>query len=197
MESLKEQVFIKKKLSRLYLYYGAACIIFMASLTAAMLCQKYEESLNRTIDKLYKMKTSSSRIDMAVKEIEASLPDISKRVPSAIFQEPSEKFIFAGLDIIKSRMAGGEITFGALENKDTELRLSVTVTGTISDYRLFVRNVGDLQSMRFPFLSITGLSLSGNDKEGKGAVAYEVQGVLSVPKNANASERQDTKKAGS
>lgn len=197
MENLKEQAYIKKKLNRLYLCYSAACIVFMASFAASMLCEKYVESLNRTIDKLYKMKSSASRIDMSLKEIEASLPDTNKMVPSAVFVAPSERFIFAGLDTIKNRMADGEVTFGTLERKDTELRLPVTVTGAIRDYRIFIGALGDLQSMRFPFFSITGLSLSGNDKEGKGVVTYEVQGVLSTPRNAAVSEKQDVKKAGS
>ncbi|MBA4416508.1 MAG: hypothetical protein C0392_01150 [Syntrophus sp. (in: bacteria)] len=196
MEIIKEQVFVRSKLKRLFAYYIAAVFCFMICLSSLIFYGKYLESLQETVNKLYRLKANASKIVIATKEITASLPDMNRTIPPGIYSESSEKFIFVGLDDLKNRLGEADVAFTTIEVKDNELRLPVVITGSINDYSQFVKNVGYLQSMRFPFFTFTSLALSRSEKAGGGMVAYEIQGILSILKNNNSPGEQGPGKAG-
>ena len=197
MEHLRGQAFIHEKLRRLYRRFVVAALLFFVCLSSAILFDKYHESLQETVDKLYKLKGGFSRVDMAIKEINAWLPDISATIPSDIFRESSEKYLYIGLDEVQMRVGNADISLAVLENKDDELRLPVVITGPLADYQRFVSNVGYLESMRFPFFAFTNLSVSRQEKEGANVVLYEIQGVLTVPKAGKQPDKPNAGKDGS
>jgi hypothetical protein len=190
MENVNTGSYVQRKLKRLYTYYAAAGVFFLVCLSSSLLFGKYLQSLDETMDKLRTLQVSLLKMDMAQKEIRASLSVVESIVPRGVFEEPPEAYLYKGLDDLKARMAEASIVLAPLEIKEDEVRLPLTLTGPIADYRGFVLSVGYLQVASFPFFAATSLVISRQDNDGKVNVHYEIQGALTMPRSANGSGGQ-------
>ncbi|MCX5810968.1 MAG: hypothetical protein NT178_00250 [Proteobacteria bacterium] len=197
MENIKDRIFVQKGLKRYFLFYIAALILFLIVLSSAILFNKYAASLNITLSKLYTIKINLVKVRDTIKDIHNSLYDIGKIIPQGMLGTSSTKYIYIGLDTLKSLVGKAQVTVATIEDKGDELRLPIIISGTITDYTVFLKSIENLQSMKFPFFTIGSLVTTGaTGVKGEIAFTYEIQGILKMPKTGFDTSIQGTKRNG-
>jgi len=197
MENIKDRDFVQKRLKYYFFFYIAALILFLTVLSSAILFSKYAASLGTTLSKLYTIKINLAKIRDTIKDIDNSLYDIGKIIPRDMPGTPSIKYIYIGLDTLKDLFGKAKVTTAVIEDKGDELRLPITISGTITDYTVFLKNIGNLQTMKFPFFTIGSLVLTSvTGVKGEIAFAYEIQGILNMPKTGFDTSTKGTKRNG-
>ncbi len=183
MENIEDHVFVQKLLKHYFLGYISALILFLIILSSSVILNNYTTSLESTLNKLYTLKINLVKVRDTVKDINNSLYDIGKIIPPGILEEPSIKYIYSGLDTLKTVVGKAQVTMGTIEDKGSELHLPIIISGTITDYKLFFDSTGNLQSMSFPFFTIDSLVITGmTGSKGEDSFVYEIKGDLNIPK---------------
>jgi hypothetical protein len=190
-ESLRDS-----KLHRLLVYYVLAGLFFLVSLASAVMVHKYSDSLADTVDKLLSLKVSLIKIKAAAGDVKRSTAFLKAAVPARFFDDPPERSILVGLDAVRIRMKGDEVTTSELLYKENEVNLPVMIRGNLRDYSNLVNNVGYLQAMRFPFFSIMSLSIKKTGELEGQEVSYEIKGELKVPGRTVTPESTTVQKSG-
>lgn len=169
-------------LKRLFIYYIISGILFLIALTGVVISKKYSDSLYDTLNKLQAVKLNIIRMKDAEDYIIQTISEARSVVPSDLGARSPEECIFISLDELKSRIKNADISVTNMEYKGDEVSLPVTIKATVvgKDYASFVNNLGYLQSLSFPFFSISNISIS--QSEDKTAVLYEIKGTLKTLK---------------
>jgi hypothetical protein len=197
MENIgREPHFIDSKLKRLFLYYLLSGILFIGVLSSGILLDRYLHSLHETSSKLKNLKISLIKMRDATSDLRKCLSTVKTIIPYDLSKDSPEKLILFSLDALKMLMKDAEIAISEIEYKETEVNLPVTISGVAGDYSAIVNNVGYLESMKFPFFTITNLSIKKSDEPGKRFVVYEIKGVLRVLKGASDTESPGVPKEG-
>jgi hypothetical protein len=197
MENVEDRVFVQKLLKHYFLGYISALILFLIILSSSVILNNYVTSLDSTLNKLYTLKINLVKVRDTVKDINNSLYDIGKIIPPGILEEPSIKYIYSGLDTLKTVVGKAQVTMGTIEDKGSELHLPIIISGKITDYKLFFDSTGNLQSMNFPFFTIDSLVITGTTgSQGEDTFVYEIKGDLNIPKTGSNTINTEIRRGG-
>ncbi len=167
-----------------FIRYLAAGLAFTIILLSVLLCNKYGDSIAATVDVLQKARLNLMNVRDVGRAVDSALSGIKAALPSNMPSGTPEELLFAGLDDLKSRMRDAEITVENAEQRGDEISLPVQIKSGIRNYTDFVNTVGYLQSLRFPFFSITNISVAQVQEKEWTSVHYEIKGALRMPKGA-------------
>lgn len=182
MEDLKGRNFVRRKLKLYFVFYGAASALLLIALSSALLLRNYATSLHMTARGLSELKIGLSKARTTMKEVNSFLGQAHSFLPHPLSAESPSRYLYAGLDGAKAAVGKADLVIGKIEIKDDEAVMPVTITGPVNDYQAFVVGLGRLQEMRFPFFSVTNLTMKmGREEKSQDLVAYEIKGGLSMP----------------
>lgn len=191
MESLAKKIGITdRRLTRLFGFYIAAAAGFTAILVIAIFVRGYALSYDETVRNLDRIRMGLVRIERATKDMQQSISTIETVIPVHLFTESPERQILAGLDELKVIMKNSTVTISSeIAQRDNRVALPVSVKGVVTDYSLFVNSIGELQAMRFPFITIATITMNREEAapgtspgghQGARYVTYEVVGELAT-----------------
>ena len=191
MENVKEKFFFfDKKLRRRFTLYVVSSAVLVCVVTLCVVAYEYCLSYNATLIELQRERMNLFRVRDATAQKKHEIEKIEGLIKTDYFKHTSETQVLAGLDAIRQGNPGSSVTFSNFVYGDAEITLPVVLKGNVGDYGSFIRDVGNLQSMKFPFFAIRTVMLrkEGLDgkvtEEGQGKkVAYEIQGDLRLPKS--------------
>lgn len=166
------------RLKRAILCYMIAGLVFVMTASTIVLAIKYRDSLAETVNTLQKARLNLVQVRDTSRAVDSALSGIKAVLPPRLLSIPPEEMLLAGLDDLKARMKGSEISVANIERKNDEISLQVQIRSSMTDYTGFVNSVGYLQSLQFPFFSITNISLT----QGPDKVLCEIKGSLRMPK---------------
>jgi len=168
-----------RKSVKLYIITG---IIFIFFLSAGIILNKYTHSLYETSEKFQEFNIKYFNIMGAITDIDRTITIIKRMLPGEYDTRTPEEFIFMGLDDIKSMFSDAEVTITNIEDRGNDVQLPVVIKSTLKDYSLFVNQVGYLQSLKFPFFSISAIKISKGDEKSSAYSTYEITGILKFPR---------------
>ncbi|MBF0558694.1 MAG: hypothetical protein HQL08_07940 [Nitrospirae bacterium] len=159
-------------------YCLAAGLVFTIILSAVILSGKYRDSLAIAVDTLQKARLNLMQVRDANRLVDSSLSGIKAIVPPGVFSIQPEVALLERIDDMKERAKDAEITVSNIDRKGDEVSLPVTMRSGVRDYTDLVNTVGYLESMRFPFFSITNVSITPSQDK----LQYDIRGALRMPK---------------
>lgn len=172
-----------KQLKSPVTYNIVSGILLSIVVSCAILIDKYEGSLEETANKLQTVKANLSKMNMAGGDIDILLSKVKTMVPPDFYKKSAEEMLFLSLDDLKSRLADADIAITNIEDNGDLLTLPVTINAPLKNYADFVNDTGYLMGLKFPFFSITSITLSRKEEnEGIMAVVYVINGKLEMPK---------------
>jgi hypothetical protein len=155
--------------------------------------REYADSLNKTLEGLLSFRTNIARMKDATVDIRHSVEAMNSTISPDYFSNSSEKQLLMGLDALKTTMKNDAVMVTEFSLTDVEVSLPVSVRGAMNSYSSLVSDIGKLQSLMFPFLSVKGIAIKKdetiqvvNEVNGVGerkATVYEINGDLRLPKN--------------
>lgn len=170
-----------KRLKRQFFYFIATGLLFSAILTTGIVIKKYGDSLFELSAKLRPIKADLDRMKAAASDIERTISEAKAAMPPGLGLKSRETAIFNSLDELKSRFRDAQISAGDINFRDEEFNLPVAVKASLRDYTVLVNDIGYLQSLRFPFFSVSAVTISEGADE---SVNYEIKGAFRMPKVA-------------
>ena len=115
-------------------------------------------------------------------------------LPRDFSGQSKQEYMLMALDDLKSKAGSSEITVANIEDKGADLQLSVVIRAPLKDYTSFVNFVGYLQSLKFPFFSITDIKIQRSDDQTASATTFELKGTLKFPKTTTGVQETPTKR---
>lgn len=203
MESIEKKTGITdRKLQRFLRLYIAVSAVFIVILAVCVLAKEYAMSFDETSKNLERIRLGLVRIERATRDMQQSIVTVEQVIPLRLFAETPQRQLLAGLDDLKSSMKGSVINISDISTKENKIILPISIKGFITDYSLFVNEVGKLQAMRFPFMTIQSIVIKKEDPvsgQGSGAqkkpqhIVYEITGELTTLSDGSgaAQEKQD------
>lgn len=204
MEGIEKKTGITdRKLRRFMHLYAAVSAVFIVILALGVLAREYAMSFDETAANLERIRLGLVRIERATKDMKQSIVTVEQVVPLRLFAETPERQILAGLDELKSSMKGAVINITDISSRDNKTVLPISIKGPITDYSIFVNDIGKLQAMRFPFMTIQSIVIkkedAGSDKTAGGQkkpdrIVYEITGELTTlsSETSTAAEKPDS-----
>jgi len=190
MEGLEKKLGLTdKKLRRFFHLYAAAAAVFVVILAICVIAREYAMSFDETARNLEKIRMGLVRIERATKDMHQSIVTVEKAIPPRLFAETPQRQLLAGLDDLKNTMKSSAINISDIATTENKVVLPISIRGFITDYSLFVNDVGKLQAMKFPFMTIQSIVIRKEDTEsaaGSGEpkkvrhVVYEIKGELTT-----------------
>ncbi|GER93733.1 hypothetical protein A45J_1489 [hot springs metagenome] len=168
-------------------------ILFLTVLSGAVISKRYANSLHDMHKKLQTVKMNHVLMKEAVIDMEKTMTDLKTIVPSDFGTKMPEDRIFTAIDDLKFRMKDYEINVANIGYNGEEVNMPVTIKSSISrktatkSYAGFVNNIGYLQSMSFPFFSISSISMK--QSQDKVSVICEIRGTLKTIKTEDRGQR--------
>jgi hypothetical protein len=172
----------KGRLRKLYFIYGLSVIILLVTLSGAILIKKYTDSLYATLDRLQEFNVQYIKVLGANHDIDRSLNSLKAMMPQGPSSQSGEEHILMALDDLKLKAGSAEIVVTNIEDKGTELQLSVVIRGPLKDYTSMVNFIGYLQSLKFPFYAISGMKIQRSEEPTSNSLLFEIKGMLKYPK---------------
>jgi hypothetical protein len=202
MENITNKILLQdKKLRRLFISYVVVSVIFLAVILLCIVVREYVGSLDETLKALHGFRANINKIEGATADMKRSVETINATISPDYFSNSSEKQILIGLDTLKTSMRNDIMTVTEFMYTDAEISLPVTIRGVVSSYSSLVGDIGKLQSLKFPFFSIKGITIKkgetirvvreGNDIGEKQATVYEISGELRLPRNSGLSRESE------
>lgn len=206
MEKITDKIiFQDRKLKRLIMSYIIVSVIFLAVIVLCIIVREYSGSLKETLKELRSFRTNITRIKDTTIDMKHSVETINATISSDYFSNSSEKQLLMGLDVLKTTMKNDAVMVTEFLYTDTEINLPVSIRGVMSGYPSLVSDIGKLQSLKFPFFSIKGITMKkgetiqvvkeANEIGERKATVYEINGDLRLPKSVEAVKENE--KAGS
>lgn len=201
MESIEKKTGITdRKLQRFLRLYIAASAVFIVILAVCVLAKEYAMSFDETSKNLERIRLGLVRIERATRDMQQSIVAVEQVVPLRLFAETPQRQLLAGLDDLKSSMKGSVINISDISAKENKIVLPISIKGFITDYSLFVNDVGKLQAMRFPFMAIQSIVIRKEDSvsgQGPGGqkkpqhIVYEITGELTTLSDGSGGAAQE------
>jgi len=176
---------LKRRFRRLLFTFGLSGIVLMATLSGALVMKRYIDSLYATFDKLQEFNIQYIKVRAAVDHIDKSLTRLKSMLPVDSPGQVKEEHMLIALDDLKTKAGSSEITVANIEDKGTDLQLPVIIRSPLKDYTSFANFVGYLQSLKFPFFGITGITIHRSDDQVSSVPFLEIKGVLKFPKTTS------------
>ncbi len=181
MEDLN--IYVKGALRPFFIFYLFAALLSALVLSSALFLGSYAAAAATTAERLGGLRIRMAKANGAVQRMNDLLAEAGKGTPRGTLACPPETYISMGLDSVKYCFAKSEMGVGVMEEAGNETRLAVTIKGPISDYGAFLKGLGSLQAMKFPFFTVSSLSITvAKGEAADGETSYEIQGLLSTPK---------------
>lgn len=193
-----------RKLKRLLRLYVAASAIFVIILVAGVFAREYAMSFDETFRNLERIRLGLVRIEKATRDMKQSITVVERVIPPRLFAETPERQLLAGLDDLKNTMKTSVVNITDISSQENRIVLPITIKGLITDYSLFVNDLGKLQSMRFPFMNIKSIVVkkeeAGQDQASGGQrktyrLVYEIAGELTTLSDGTAAAPEKTDNA--
>jgi hypothetical protein len=202
MENITDKIiFQDRKLKRLFISYIAVSVIFLAVIILCIVVREYADSLNETLKGLLSFRTNITRIKDTTIDIKHSVETINATISSDYFSNSSEKQLLMGLDALKTTMKNDTVMVTEFLYTDAEIGLPVSVRGIMGSYSSLVSDIGKLQSLKFPFFPIKGITMkkgetiqvvkAANEIGERKATVYEINGELRLPKNSETAKENE------
>ena len=172
-----------RKVKRLLILYITSALCCTLVFGGGILADKYASSLLTSYDLFQTIKVKKVNMKEAIKNIDLAISRVRTEMPGEMSAETTEADVLLALDVLKSRLKSSSISIDALEKKEDDVILPVTIRGALSDYQRFMNDLGYLQSLKFPFFVIRSLSLDKLEREQKEIVSFEIKGVLIMRTN--------------
>ena len=184
----------KGRLRKLYFIYGLSVIILLVTLSGAILIKKYTDSLYATLDRLQEFNVQYIKVLGANHDIDRSLTSLKAMMPKGPSSQSGEEHMLMALDDLKLKAGSAEIVVtNIIEDKGAELQLSVVIRGPLKDYTSMVNFIGYLQSLKFPFYSISGAKIQRSEEPTSSSLLFEIKGMLKYPKIGTPARETGTK----
>lgn len=168
MEDLTRKIGITdKKLRKLFAVYAIVSALFLAILITGIVLRDYARSYDETVKNLEHIRSGLVRIEGATRDIKSSIVTVEKTVPLRLFSESPQRQLLSGLDDLKGNMKYASIHIAEIGTQDNRIALPVTIRGVMTDYSLFVNDIGKLQAMSFPFVNILGIQIRKEEAAAK------------------------------
>jgi hypothetical protein len=171
-----------QSLKKQYVVYILTALFFSLSLSAAAAIGRYHSEMRSTIEKLRTLSGSSAKVRMATRSTYESTLRIKKEIPLAYFSTPPETVLFQAVDTIREQVKDTEVVIESLQDRGTEVVLSIALKGPLADYGQFLKTIQFLESLRFPFFSASELTMT---QEKDKAACYELRGSIRTIKTPN------------
>ena len=205
MENITNKIIIQdRKLKKLFISFIVVSMFFLTVVILCVVVREYADSLDETLKELRSLRTNITRIKDATVDMKHSVETINTTISTDYFSNSSEKQLLMGLDALKTTMKKDVVTVSEFLYTNTEINLPVSVRGTMNSYSSFVSDIGKLQSLKFPFLSIKGITMKkgeaiqvvneANEIGERKATVYEISGELRLPKGSETA--RENEKAG-
>lgn len=169
----------ERKLRAEYLIYALSVLLFTVALSAAFLLNRYSSEMRDTVDKLRALSGNSVKVKRATQSAHDAVARIRKEIQPGYFSSPSENVIFQSVDAIREQAGDAEVIVESLLDKGDRMEIPVTLKGPLSDYAQFLKTLHFLESLQFPFFSVTELILT---KETDKPSSYELRGLVKTLK---------------
>ena len=206
MENITDKIiFQDRKLKRLFMSYIVVSVIFLAVIILCIVVREYADSLNETLKELLSFRTNITRIKDTTVDMKHSVETINATISPDYFSNSSEKQLLMGLDALKTTMKNDAVMVTEFLYTDAEIGLPVSVRGAMNSYSSLVSDIGKLQSLKFPFFSIKGITMKkgetiqvvneANEIGERKVTVYEINGELRLPKSGETAKENE--KAGS
>lgn len=180
---MSRPAYLDSRLKRRCLLFAGAALYCSALFGWAVYTARYSDSLEASIKEV-KAPVNAEQMRKATDEIGALATKVKALVPADIHDRVGEDFLLEGVDSIKARVKGYEVTVENLDTKGDEVVLPIRVTAKSGNYTDFTNSVGFLQTMTFPFMSIREISISQAESDKEPSVGYEISGTLETMKSA-------------
>jgi hypothetical protein len=171
------------RLRRLYLTYGLSAIILLVTMSGAILIKKYTDSLYATFDRLQEFNVQYIKVRAAIDDVDKSLDRFKAMMQRDSSGQTIEESMLVALDDLKLKAGSAEIAVTNIEDKGTELQLSVVIRGPLKDFTWMVNFIGYLQSMKFPFFGISDAKMQRAEDPATNTISFEIKGVMKHPKS--------------
>jgi hypothetical protein len=175
-----------RKLKRLLAFYIAAATCCATIVCLGIVADRYAASLMETFDVYQTLKINKANMKNSIKTMDVAMARLRAEVPEDFSKEAVESSILLTFDDLKSRLKGCQIAIGGLEHKDGAISLPVNIQGILTNYRVFLNNLGALQALNFPFFAISEVSLGKSEemaRDGKAKqmpVLFKIKGALTM-----------------
>lgn len=163
------------------IYHIIAGIIFSIILFIIIFLSKYERSLNETINKLELMRGNVLKMESTVKDMVKVMRQIDAGLPSDYYSKSHREIILSAIGDIKAAIRRAEVTLIDFEKKEGEVLLPVIIKFPVKNYTTMTKNIGYLQSLRFPHFQINYITVTVPEGEGELRTVCEIKGSLKMP----------------
>lgn len=169
---------------RLHLIIG---IIFSVIIFCLFLLQKYDEHIRNEREKLVTVQMKSNEMILATVQTDELIKGIEPIVPSLYYERSHREFMLESLDEIKKVFKGAELIVNYI-NKDEDiggLQVPIDLYFPLSNYGKLLKNLGDLQNRKFPYVTIKGLRIQSTESQG---TTCSINALLRMPTLLNVDE---------
>lgn len=178
----------KGQLRKSVFLYVLSGIFLIAALSGAILIKKYTDSLYATFDRLQEFSVQYIKVRSAIDDIEKSVSLMKGLLPQDFDGQAMEEHMLLALDDLKTKAGAAELIIANIEDKGADLQLPVAIRAQLKDYTSLVNYISYLQSLKFPFFSVSSLKLQRNDDPTMSSPSYEIKGILKFPKSSSGSQ---------
>ncbi|HAK88649.1 MAG TPA: hypothetical protein DHV16_07565 [Nitrospiraceae bacterium] len=163
--------------------YIAASILLIIVVSGIIVAKKYGDSVFATRKSLQTAKQNVFGMKEAIGDIDKTIAEAKMIMPDIFDKKTAEELIYIRIDELKSRFRDAEVSITNIEYKGNEIGMPVGIKANkMKDYTAFVNNIGWLQSLKFPFFSISSIAVF--QSQDKTAVSYEIKGALRTLKDS-------------
>lgn len=186
----------RRELRKTFLHYGLSGILFLLSVSGAIVIRKYTESLAVTLDRLQEFNIQYIKVRNAIDDMTGSVRMIKEYMPRDRTDQSVQERLLCALDDLKSKAGGAEITIANIEDKEDDVQLPLSIKGPLKDYTRLVNYTGYLQSLKFPFFAVTNVNIWRDGDDVAGNALFEIKGILKFPKSSSQMKRPFVKDKG-
>lgn len=161
-----------------HLVVGIFCSVVFISF---LLLEKYNAHLESETEKLTIVQTNFDQMIKTVDQIDLTLDKIKTFLPYDYEKRSNRELLFISLDEVRKRLKGADIMVSDfVENHALkEIQIPVNMFLPLKSYQAMLKNVGYLQSLKFPFLTISGIRIEKTESRG---TIYNINSILRIPK---------------
>lgn len=171
------------KLKHLLTGYITVSILLMAVISGIIAAKKYGDSIFATLKSLQMAEQNIFGMKEAIEDIDKAVAEAKMMMPDAFNKKTAEELMYIRISELKSRFRDAEVNITDIEYKGNEISMPVGIKANkMKDYTVFVNNIGWLQSLKFPFFSISSVAIF--QSQDKTSVSYEIKGALRTLKDS-------------
>jgi len=170
---------IYRELKKIIIYHLVTGIIFSIILLSVLMLNKYGNSMVDTISRLELIKTNTLKMKHSAADIESGIRHIESLLPDDLYTRSPQELIFLALDDIKTALKRSEVTVTNFDEKMGTVSLPVSIKIPTDSYAMLINNIGYLQSLKFPYYTITSIAITKS--QGMSGFICAIDGFLKMP----------------